>query len=66
MCVARHEADVEPVVTGTGPRDKVTAHLHNAVRAAVRQLVVIHVGMVLSALHPDPDVPGLFLGFQSV
>ena len=66
MCVARHEADVEPVVTGTGPRDEVAAHLHDSIRAAVRQLIVVHVGMVLSALHPDPDVSGLLLGFQSV
>ena len=57
---------MEPVVTGTGPRDEVAAHLHDSIRAAVRQLIVVHVGMVLSALHPDPDVPGLLLGFQSV
>ena len=66
MRVATHETDVEPVVTGTGPRDEVTAHLHDAVGTAVRQLIVVHIGVVLPALHPDPDVPGLFLGFQSV
>ena len=66
MRVAAHEADVEPVITGTGPRDEVTAHLHDSIRAAVSQLIVKHGGVVLSALHPDPDVSGLLLRLQGV
>ena len=66
MRVARHETDVEPVITGTGPRDEVTAHLHDTVRAAVRELAIRHRRVVLAALHPDPDVTGLLLTLQGV
>ena len=57
---------MEPVVTGARPRDEVTAHLHDAVGSAVRQLIVVHIGVVLPALHADPDVSGLLLALQCV
>ena len=66
MGVTHHETRMEPVVAGASPGDNVAAYLHETPVTAVRELVIHHLRVRLSARCPDSDVPGMLLALQRV